>query len=225
MKRLVLFDIDGTLVSWSPAHGEAFQEAYQQVYGVVVHHEVYPGSTDLLIIRDALTSVGVKEDVVAAGLHRAQEVMVATYQRLVASEAVSALPGVVDLLRALLERGAAIGLETGNLEGIAKAKLGRAGLWPYFCCGGYGSDDPNRTRIVELALSRARKQCGFDGDLDGAYLVGDSPRDMSAGREAGIHTVGVATSAYSVLELTRAGAEVALSSLTDTAAVLAHLAI
>lgn len=225
MKPLVLFDIDSTLVKWSPAHYEAFQEAYRQVYGVEGKHErPYHGMTDQTIIFHVISNAGLDQATILAKLPQALQVMATTYEHLVQAETITVLPGVRELLSSLQQRGAVLGLVTGNIQPIARAKLSKAGLWNYFLCGGFGSDDRERSRMVTIAISRAREH-GFSGSLSDVIVVGDSPLDIVAAHGAGVRGFGVATSDYSVDELKAAGAEVALPSFADTQATLAALSV
>lgn len=226
MNKLLLFDIDSTLIKWSPAHGQAFQEAYHQVYGVEGRLDGnYHGMTDQGIILAVMKRAGLPEAEVMAKLPKAHAVMVKSYERLSSSEHITVLPGVRELLEALVSRGVTLGLVTGNHEQIARLKLAKAGLIKYFTCGGFGSDHINRSHIVTIALGRARELSGFNGHSDSVIVVGDSPLDIAAAHSAGVRGFGVATSIYSVDELKAAGAEVAFADLTDTPAVLHDLGV
>jgi phosphoglycolate phosphatase len=136
---------------------------------------------------------------------------------------VKLLPGVGELLEALEKRGINLGLITGNIESVAKTKLGDVGIWHYFSVGGFGND-PHATRadLVTVAIYKA----GFTKAINDVHVIGDTPRDIAAAQDAGIkHTVGVANGYKSVQELIDAGAEVALEDFRDTGATLAKLGL
>ena len=98
-----------------------------------------------------------------------------------------------------------LGLVTGNLEPIAYAKLGRAGLNGYFSFGGFGSDNADRSLMVKKALDIAKNQFGFNGDK--IFVIGDTPRDVEAAKVYNLKTIAVATGMYSVKELRDCGAD------------------
>ncbi len=99
----------------------------------------------------------------------------------------------------------------------------RAGLNRYLPFGGFGSDSPDRTALTQIAIERGRKELPGAGGLNEILVVGDTPLDVKSGREAGARTVGVATGSWTADDLSRAGADVVLSDLTDTEAFLSLL--
>jgi phosphoglycolate phosphatase len=105
----------------------------------------------------------------------------------------------------------AIGLATGNVEAGARIKLERGNLNRYFPFGGFGSDSENRTELVRHGAQRAAAYMGYQPDAGNVFVIGDTPRDILAGREAGFLTVGVATGKYSKEELKESGATVVIS--------------
>jgi phosphoglycolate phosphatase-like HAD superfamily hydrolase len=105
----------------------------------------------------------------------------------------------------------AFGLATGNVERGARIKLARANLNSFFAFGGFGSDAESRTEIVRLAAENGARHAGCEIDSQHVFVIGDTPRDVDAGREAGFRTVGVATSEYSAEALRTAGADLVLS--------------
>jgi phosphoglycolate phosphatase len=125
------------------------------------------------------------------------------------------MPGIEELLPKLVERGLLLGIVTGNIEAAAQIKLARADLNRFFAFGGYGSDSRDRTELTRKALERGGGVAGSSLDPATAIAVGDTPRDVEAGHGAGIGVVGVATGAYSVEELREAGADWAISDVTD----------
>jgi phosphoglycolate phosphatase-like HAD superfamily hydrolase len=130
------------------------------------------------------------------------DVVSRTFSELVEKERLVVLDGVRELLEILSSRALPLGLVTGNLESIAWEKLRRTGLKPFFGFGGFGSDDSKRSRLVSIAIERAMVT-QIEISRENVYLIGDTPRDIEAGREAGVHTIGVASGVYSVDELDR----------------------
>lgn len=221
MNVLVLFDIDGTLTKGSKVHWMAFSEGFKKVYGVDTNISIinYDGMTDQQIIIEALKKKGLNDEVIESGLHECMKAMVDSFHRKADTEEITVLSGVRELLEELGRRRTLMGLVTGNLEPIARGKLRRANLNHYFKVGGFGSDDLSRTNLVKLAIRRAEENLAFRFD-DNVVLVGDTPLDMKAGKEAKVKTIGVATGIYSKEQLESANADFVFESLKDTKRIL-----
>jgi phosphoglycolate phosphatase-like HAD superfamily hydrolase len=131
--------------------------------------------------------------------------MVRKYAAVVNSEKIVIMPGVMALLSKLEHHGVILGLVTGNLEQIAKAKLKKIGIDHFFKIGGFGSDHIRRARLVTIALQRAVALVDRGSHLR-TFHFGDAPQDMQAGREAGVVPIGVATGVFTAQQLTSAGA-------------------
>jgi phosphoglycolate phosphatase len=222
MTVITLFDIDKTLINRSTAHLSAFFFALDAVYGVKAAPNIISphGMTDQQIIREVLKVKGVVPAAVEEGLAKCMAVMVDKFKELNATDTVSLLPGVVELLTALTKRSARIGLVTGNLEQIAWAKLEKAGIARFFAFGGFGSDHEDRGIMAALALSRCDTLYGTDTGGRRVTLFGDTPYDMAAARAVGARAVGVATGYPTGQELAAAGADIVLDDLSDTKRVL-----
>lgn len=125
------------------------------------------------------------------------------------------LPGVAELLPSLSQRGYLLGLATGLVESAARVKLARGDLNKYFQFGGYGSDSPDRTELTRLGIQRAGGVLGRPMDPRQTWIVGDTPRDITAAHGAGAIAIGVASGRYTTEALRDAGADHVLSALTD----------
>ena len=223
MTHLILFDIDGTLISARGAGSQALKKAVWSCYGVEAPLQQIrlDGKTDPMIVREALALAG--------ETHRFQggltKDFLETYERHLGEELEEChhyrvLPGVAGLLERLqLEERFLIGLATGNVAAGARRKLEKGGLLPYFRFGGFGSDSESRTEIVLRAVRRGRKLLGdrFSGK---SVVIGDTPRDISHGREAGARTVAVATGNFDLEKLKACGPDAAFPSLQETEEVL-----
>jgi phosphoglycolate phosphatase len=128
----------------------------------------------------------------------------------------------LDLLTRLYQNGFLLGLVTGNLEKIAWLKLKKIGLEHFFKFGGFGSDHINRAELVKIAIQRAQKKYGI-GKNTQIFHFGDAPQDMSAGRMAGVASVGVTTGIFSAAELESAGASIIFPNLNDTDGIMKFL--
>ena len=157
--RLVLFDVDGTLLTASGAGRRALACALEEVYGTAGPIERYDfrGGTDPQIIRDLLRLAGVADDVIEAR----EAALYARYAECLEAEigdgaGVRLYPGVRDLVEALASRDdVLVGLLTGNIEAGARLKIRPTGLWSRFRLGAYGSDHADRTRLPLVAARRA----------------------------------------------------------------------
>jgi phosphoglycolate phosphatase-like HAD superfamily hydrolase len=217
VSTIVLFDIDGTLVEGSRVHGAAFENAFESVFGVtdVRWRKKYDGWTDPLIAGDMMRLHGIGEGEITLRMGECMEATERYYLSHSSGERIRILPGVSDLLETLARKDVMRGLVSGNLEKIARAKLERAGLDEYFQVGGFGSD-PHvvRSDLVRLALTRAQHACS--GCIPHhTFLVGDTPYDISAGQEAGVKTIGVATGIYPFQVLAQANVDFVLNDLTE----------
>ena len=214
MNGILLFDIDNTLLKSSKSHRQAFHEGFSRVFGIRGDVEaINPhGKTDRQITTDVLRRSGVDEETIRNGLDDCMGVIAEAFAELVEHEQLIVLEGVLELLELLEARPLLLGLVTGNLESIAWEKLRRTGLKGYFSFGGFGSDDSIRSRLVTIALERARTR-NAEAASKPVYLIGDTPRDIEAGKAAGVHTVGVATGIYSQEELYRHKPDTVLPSL------------
>jgi phosphoglycolate phosphatase len=225
--RLVLWDIDGTLVEAAGLGRDAFFEAFEAVTGERPSAMVpFAGRTDLEIALDMLASSGVEaaeglldvfgDELAAAMATRSQALR--EYGRAFpgAAAALERLQSEPDVLQSLL---------TGNIAPNAKVKLAAFGLDRHvdFEIGAYGSDDRMRGRLVAIAREKAERKHGVELHAGDVVLIGDTPLDVRAAHEGGARAVGVATGPYDVDALRDAGADAVLGDLTDTEAVLSAL--
>lgn len=224
MRKLVLFDIDGTLVLTGGAGLRAMNSALEQVLGHRDGLDGIPvaGRTDWAILSDAVRQVGrsLNEPLFDA-LRGAYLHHLAIEVEQPGRGVKAVMPGVRELLDALEAReDVLLGLLTGNFEEGARIKLGHFDLWRYFPCGAFGGDAADRNALVPFAVDRARA-CGLP-DIDAAdvIVVGDTPHDVTCAQAAGAVPVAVATGGYSVEQLRETGAGVVFQDLSDTQSFL-----
>jgi phosphoglycolate phosphatase len=223
--RLVLFDIDGTLLLSDGAGRRAISRALIEIFGDAgpADHR-FDGKTDPQIVRELMRVVGHEDP----HIDERMEALFARYVVCLREELrdpthrAYALPGVPQLLHALAQRDdVTLGLLTGNLVEGARAKLQAVGIDPdLFLVGAYGTDHELRPRLPEIAQRRAREQLGLDVPGAQIVIIGDTPADVECGRGIGARAIGVATGHYSTDELTAHGAVAAFESLVDTDAVI-----
>jgi phosphoglycolate phosphatase len=217
---LTLFDIDGTLVRGARCHYQAFVQAVDKFYQIQedISGINYAGKTDPQILREVLELGGIGENAIQKDFQACLEYMTTYYREHVHQENIIVLAGVEELLSQLQKEDVLLGLTTGNLEPIAHAKLGRAGLDSYFSFGGFGSDSEERPGLVKKALERARDLHHYQGNR--IFVIGDTPRDVAAAKPFQLYTVAVATGSYSSQELAQCGADHVLEDLKDVDRVL-----
>lgn len=224
--RLVLFDIDGTLIWTGGAGSRALTRAFEAWAGIPdgLDGIPVPGRTDTIILADLLRRHGLVAS--GAALHALLDI----YFRCLTEElaalpaGVGPLPGVVSLVEALArERGLHTALLTGNHTQGARLKLERYGLWHYFPFGAFGEDAAERNDLVPVALARAAAAGIPPLDPPDVVIVGDTPLDVACGRAHGASTIGVATGSCSKAALADAGADLVLSNLSDTPRLLEWL--
>ena len=220
MTKLVLFDIDGTLVLTGGAGIRAMNRAGETVLGIpeLLDGIEVAGRTDWSILHDALGRAGHDlDDDLFARLRDEHHARLREEIRLPGRGVKAVMPGVRELLSALESRDdVLLGLLTGNFEEAARIKLEHFDLWRYFKCGAFGDDDPDRNALVPFAVERARG-CGLDGvEYADVLVVGDTPNDVACANAVGARPVAVATGNYSVDQLRHTGAPIVLHDLSDT---------
>lgn len=223
--RLVLFDIDGTVLTGGPAK-EAFHIALVEVFGTAgpIEQWEFSGKTDPQIARELLTEAGLSRARVDQGLGRLWTRYLEEMERRIGDEPTRALPGAAALLSDLAGEGAvALGLLTGNVVGGARLKLHAAGLEGWLEVGAFGSDHEVRNELPAIAVQRALDAWGRPFDPSDVVVVGDTPRDVECGMRFGARTVAVATGNFGFDDLARTGADAVLEGLGD--AELARTAI
>ncbi len=226
--KLVLFDIDGTLLRGDGTARRAFEGALTEVFGSPGDPEVhYDGKTDRQIARELMRGAGYDD----AEIDRRLDATVAAYLERLRREVDAGerhferLPGVAELLDALEPvDGVVLGLLTGNVAGGAAVKLAAAGIdRARFRVNAFGCDAEHRPELPAVARGRARELLGVElagGDI---VVVGDTPADILCARPLGARSVGVATGRYSAGELAEHRPGAVLPDFRDTAAAVAAI--
>jgi len=223
--KVVLFDIDGTLLWTDGAGRRAVHRALQDIFGAQPPdgHE-FDGKTDPQIIRELMRLAGVSDETIDARLPDALERYVALLSEELghADHSDKTFPGIGALLDALDARDdVLLGLLTGNIHEGALAKLAAVGLAQHrFRIGAFGSDHPDRPALPAIARGRAEALLGYSVAGEDVIVIGDTPADMNCGKGIGARAIGVATGRYSVNDLRACDAAAVFPDLTDTTAVM-----
>jgi phosphoglycolate phosphatase-like HAD superfamily hydrolase len=231
MVRLVLWDVDGTLIRTSGIGAEVFDRAFEQVLGLaptarITERVRLSGKTDPQIALEYLELMEITDphDHLPPLLKVLEAELAAAADLLAANGA--ALPGVADLLARLAAHdGVYQTLLTGNLAANAAVKVAAFGLdqWLDLEIGAYGSDHADRRELVPIAEKRARQLRGVDLARGDTWVVGDTERDLDCARAGGARCLLVATGGTSLAELAALGPDAVVADLSDVDAAFTLL--
>jgi phosphoglycolate phosphatase len=215
--RILLFDIDGTLVSTGGAGAVAWRRAFEDLHGIPADIGKYTdaGMTD--------PDVGAKTFEAVMGREPSPHELAQLVQRrlehlpeaIAESEGYKVLPGVPERLRQLSRDGHLLGLITGNGDGAAFIKLARGDLMRWFSFGAYATAGLERAGIVRQAVERGEAFLGEDVPNTEIYVIGDTPLDIEAAHKAGCTAIGVATGKFDADALREAGADHVVATLEE----------
>jgi phosphoglycolate phosphatase len=227
--KVVLFDIDGTLILTGGAGNKAFAKTFADVFGVpqISSNVSFAGRSDKAISHELFRAHGIAET----------PENWATFQReylvrlgpTLASLAGEVLPGVVELVEKLQALdGVDIGLLTGNIRAGAEQKLTHYGLWRYFEFGGFGDRQTERAEIAREAVAAARERWSAksqaNGGPDRIVVIGDTEHDIRCARAVGAYAVAAPTGHTPSEVLAKENPDLLVNTLEDHAAILTYLA-
>ena len=210
-----LFDIDGTLLrSRDRIHFNSVADSVQRVTGfeITLAGVAIHGSTDTAILREAGAQAGISAATLEPHIQSILDAMGRTVEERRHELDLILMPGVKDTLTHLAERGALLGVATGNLETIGWIKIEEAGLREWFRFGGFSDHFPIRAELIGNAARKAKELAGTGARV---CVVGDTPRDIEAARANSLPVIAVATGNYTFDALLELRPEVCASSLAD----------
>ncbi len=222
--KLLLFDIDGTLLTSGGAGEKALRLGFRDLFGIDDDFKTIEiaGRTDSGIARKIFERHGIEptpENLTSffdGYLHHLGLLLPQTGGRL--------LPGIVSLLEALAARpDMLLGLLTGNLARGAELKLVHYGVWKFFDFGAYADDHHDRNQLGHFARKRALERHGSEFPPDCIYVLGDTPHDITCAREIGAKAVAIATGNFTRAQLAEHAPDLLFDDLSDVEAVLAAL--
>jgi phosphoglycolate phosphatase-like HAD superfamily hydrolase len=215
MNKLILFDIDGTLISAGGAGTRSMNLAFQELFGIrdAFRDIAMAGKTDPQIMKEGLKLYGFTHT------DGNVEKMIDMYLHFLQIEINNPLrqlkPGIKEALEMFDRKGMPLGLLTGNLETGAKIKLMPFGIYDYFLNGAFGSDDEDRDKLLPIAIDKFTKK-GFEFSPKDCIVVGDTPRDVICAKVHGARCIAVATGPYSREDLLNTDADIVIDSLAET---------
>ena len=203
MVRLVLFDIDGTLILSGGAGEKAFERVCETEFGVLngTARLNFAGRTDPSIVREFFEQHSIEAS--PANFRRFFERYVFLLDHMLHQLEGCVLPGVDTMLAELeaMPKRPLVGLLTGNIRLGAQIKLSHYKLWPKFAMGAFGDDDENRNQLAVIAKERGSQRLGEKLSGEQILVIGDTPRDIECARAVGARSLAVATGKYSMAEL------------------------
>lgn len=223
---VLLFDVDGTLVTTGGVGRRALQLTFERHFGRedAFAHFRFDGMTDRAIVRHGLSTVGLEptaeriEEVLSAYLAvLAEEVQRADMRRY------RVHLGMREAILEAAELGCAMGLGTGNVREGARLKLARVDLYRHFSFGGFGCDSEDRLELIRIGANRGADKLGISIEACRVVVIGDTPKDVAAAKGIGAECLGVGTGSFSPAQLLDAGATCAFSSLAEPGALAALL--
>jgi phosphoglycolate phosphatase-like HAD superfamily hydrolase len=217
-RRLVLWDIDGTILSPGLDARRAFGEALVEVFGTSGNLEGFrfEGKLDPMIVDELMTEAGLDPEVIAKGTRTALARYLDRLEEVLGRQKPTLKPGARALVEAVAaDPGSVNAILTGNVERGARIKLTSAELWHHFVFGVFGDEAPRRVDLGSVALARARSVTGITFSGAECVVVGDSRHDVECGLALGARVIAVATGKTTLDELGRAGATILFENFSD----------
>lgn len=222
--KLILFDIDKTLIKEMVLKENPWKLAFEKVYGldnstgldeVDTHGKTHKG-----LAIEGLKKHNVPDVIINEKLDLFLNELERVYEIVLKEGEVYLFDKIEILLKTLTSKGFHLGLVTGNTRNIAFNKLEKAGINGFFEVGGFGEDSVTRDDLVEIALSRAKSHFGTEFSKENVFVIGDTPLDVTSAKKHSLKTIGVATGVYSKTDLQDAGADYVLDDLENVGEIV-----
>lgn len=223
---VLLFDIDGTLVTTGGVGRRALELTFERLYGRrdACSAIRLDGMTDRAIVRHALGAIG------APATDQAIEELLPAYVRVLEEQVAAAdgsryrvHPGMREAIEAATSLGLAVGLGTGNIREGARVKLERVDLYRHFAFGGFGCDSESRPELILRGAQRGAERLRAPLAECRVVVIGDTPKDVAAAQAIGAESLGVGTGSFSPDQLLACGATHAFATLAEPGAMAALL--
>jgi len=220
-RRLLLFDIDGTLIHSGGAGVQALKSAFKERFGIAddLHDIEIAGMTDSGIVVSILN----KHKIPATNENLSA--FLDSYVHFLSLELPrrkgKLLPGVLKLLEKLKSRShLVLALLTGNVSRGARLKLEHYGVWHFFEFGAFADDHRDRNQLGRFARARATEKHGREFAASEIDVIGDTPRDIACGKALGARTIAVATGRWSRDELAKYQPDFLIDDLSDVETII-----
>lgn len=222
--KIPLFDVDGTLFkAGGKVQHDTFGYAFKKVYGINATKDdagVVERRVDNEIITNVLKVHGLNGKEIKAKIKLATKAMSEYFISHIDEANLQVLPGVVGLLKKLKERGATVGLLTGNVEDLAWAKLRKTGIRDFFDFGAFGDSVYRRVDLVEIARQKAEKILKREVKTKELLIIGDTPKDIKCAKDAGVKVIAVATGFYSFEDLGKENPDLVVHTLEEQKTII-----
>ncbi len=215
-QKLLLFDIDGTLINPDNVGRRSLVKAFHDIFHINDAFAVInmAGKTDIQIIHEGLSLCGLPSNDGLMSLILSQYLK--NLRAATKEGGMLIHPGVIDLLNTFRSRDSAqLGLLTGNIEQGARIKLGALQLNEYFSFGAFGDDSDDRNKLLPIAVKRSMKITGIEIPFHDCIVIGDTPMDIQCAKPYGATTIAVSTGFYSHTSLLETEADYVIRDLSD----------
>jgi phosphoglycolate phosphatase-like HAD superfamily hydrolase len=224
MSKLILFDIDGTLIGSGGAGTRALNKSFNEIFSIPDGFKgvSMAGKTDIEIMKEGMRRHRIDPE---EGLvKRMVEGYIYHLGKEINNNGRHLKPGIKEIISKLKNvDGFYLGLLTGNLEKGARLKLEPFGINPYFPFGAFGSDDEDRNSLLPIAIKKFFDIYKISLKPEETVVIGDTPRDVACSKPFGAFSVVVATGPYSFEKLQNSGADLVLKDLRCQERLLDHL--
>ncbi len=224
LPKLLLFDIDQTLIKTMKIASDPWKLTFEEVYGFENSTGLKSfdtsGKTHKRLVVEGLFHHGITREIDSKEIQHFLKILEKNYSDLLGHGEVELFPKVKEILTSLSECGHFLGLVTGNTERIAYEKLKTGGIDSFFRIGGFGDRAMDREQLVEHALEGAKsifQRKFLNNDI---FVIGDTPLDVESAKYHNLQAVGVTTGKYSKSELEKGGANFVLDELSDIRDIL-----
>jgi phosphoglycolate phosphatase-like HAD superfamily hydrolase len=218
-QKLVLFDIDGTLLKGeSKVHFNSFIEGFKKILKMDVNPDEinHSGKTDKRIILELAERYGIPRKKVLSKLNEIYKIMIDFYKKNVNSDdGIKPNDNVEKLISILKKKGYILGLLTGNLEGIARTKIGKFDLNKYFSFGSFGQISENRSELLEDVIKQVESKFRVNLSKENVFVFGDTRFDVEGGKEIGVKTIAIATGKYTFEDLKKYNPDYVFKDFSD----------
>lgn len=228
MKKLLLFDIDGTLIRPKNRIGYTLTFAvFEELLGIAVppdHPAWFAGKTDLQIYEELAAELGADAETVEQQRPLLRDALARRFANYATPEWMELLPGATELVNTLAQKeDAVLGLVTGNVRPCAYLKLRSHGLEKHFTFGAFGCEHADRNVLPPLAVQRAEELTGLRFAPEDTVVIGDAVRDIDCAKAHGMKVVAVATGGTPAATLHAHGADVVFEDFLRTDEVCAAM--